>query len=65
MTKRLTGIQSLNCQWWTEDTSGAGDVGSVIHFHFRFNGMGPDFEVLELQTDSLVRWRHAGSMDGD
>ena len=37
-------------------------MGSVIHFHFRFNGMGPDFEVLELQTDSLVRWGHAGDM---
>jgi uncharacterized protein YndB with AHSA1/START domain len=49
-------------RWWTTDTSGAGDVGSIIEF--RFNGMGPDFEVVELQTDSLVRWRHSGEMPG-
>ena len=47
-------------QWWTTDTSGAGDVGSIIEF--RFNGMGPDFEVAELQADSLVRWRHSGEI---
>ncbi len=47
-------------RWWTTDTSGAGDVGSIIEF--RFNGMGPDFEVVELQTDSLVRWRHSREM---
>jgi uncharacterized protein YndB with AHSA1/START domain len=47
-------------RWWTTDTSGAGGVGSVIKF--RFNGMGPDFEVIELQTDSIVRWRHSGEM---
>jgi uncharacterized protein YndB with AHSA1/START domain len=45
-------------RWWTNDTSGAGDVGSIIEF--RFNGMGPDFEVVELQTDALVRWKHSG-----
>lgn len=24
--------------------------------------MGPDFEVIELQTNSLVRWKHSGEM---
>lgn len=50
-------------RWWTTDTEGAGGVGSIIHF--RFNGGGPDFEVIELQLDRRVRWRHSGSMPED
>jgi uncharacterized protein YndB with AHSA1/START domain len=46
--------------WWTNDTSGAGAVGSVIKF--RFDGGGPDFEVIELVPYQLVRWRHSGEM---
>jgi uncharacterized protein YndB with AHSA1/START domain len=46
--------------WWTTDTKGAGEAGSIIEF--RFNGGGPDFEVIELQPDRLVRWRHSGNM---
>lgn len=49
-------------RWWTNDTSGAGGVGSIIKF--RFNGIGPDFEVVELQTDAFVRWKHSGEMPG-
>lgn len=49
--------------WWTEDVSGAGDVTSVIEF--RFGGGGPDFVVIELIPDELVRWRHSGSMPED
>jgi uncharacterized protein YndB with AHSA1/START domain len=49
--------------WWTGDTTGAGPVGSVIAF--RFNGDGPDFEVVELQPDRLVRWRHSGDMPAE
>ena len=49
--------------WWTNDTSGAGAVGSVIEF--RFDGGGPDFEVIELVPDQLVRWRHSGEMPSD
>ena len=58
----LTTNEGLS-HWWTHDTSGAGDVGSVIEF--RFNGSGPDFEVIELVPDSLVRWRHSGSVPED
>lgn len=47
-------------RWWTTDTSGAGDVGSVIYF--RFGNDGPRFEVTELEPDRLVRWRHCGEM---
>ena len=55
----LTTDEGLS-RWWTTDTTGAGDEGSVIKF--RFGGGGPDFEVVELQADSLVRWRHSGKM---
>lgn len=55
----LTTDKGLS-QWWTKDTSGAGGTGSVIAF--KFGGSGPDFEVMELQTNSLVRWRHSGTM---
>ena len=44
--------------WWTRDTRGAGTPGSIIHF--RFNGGGPDFEVVELEPERVVRWRYAG-----
>lgn len=60
--KALTTDEGLST-WWTTDTTGAGDVGSIIQF--RFNGGGPDFEVAELQPDTLVRWRHSGAMPDD
>ena len=44
-------------KWWTTDTRGAGEVGSIIEF--RFNGGGPDFEVIELVPNQRVRWRHS------
>lgn len=47
-------------QWWTNDVSGAGEVGAVIAF--RFNGGGPDFSVTELIPNKLVRWQHSGTM---
>lgn len=59
--KALTTNEGL-ARWWTPDTTGAGDVGSIIKF--RFGGGGPDFEVIELETNTLVRWRHSGEMPG-
>jgi len=47
-------------KWWTNDVSGAGEVGAVIEF--RFNGGGPDFTVIELIENKLVRWQHTGNM---
>ena len=47
-------------RWWTTDTKGAGDVGSIIEF--RFGGGGPDFEVIELIPNQRVRWGHSGEM---
>ena len=60
--KALTTDEGLST-WWTTDTTGAGDVGSIIRF--RFNGGGPDFEVVELQPGTVVRWRHSGEMPVD
>jgi len=48
------------CRWWTSDTRGAGEVGSIIHF--RFAETLVDFEVIELVSDRLVRWRHSRDM---
>jgi len=50
-------------RWWTTDTRGAGPVGSRIEF--RFGGGGPDFTVIELVPDRLVRWRHSGDIPED
>ena len=50
-------------KWWTNDVSGAGDVGSVIEF--RFDGGGPDFTVSELIPNKLVRWAHSGNVPED
>ncbi|MFT6927818.1 MAG: hypothetical protein ACJAZP_003463 [Psychromonas sp.] len=47
-------------QWWTNDVSGAADVGSIIKF--RFNGGGPDFKVTELIPNKLVHWKHSGNV---
>ncbi len=47
-------------QWWTNDISGAGVVGSVIKF--RFNGGGPDFSVSQLVPNKSVVWKHVGSV---
>jgi len=47
-------------KWWTTDTRGAGEPGSIIAF--RFGDSGPDFEVVELVTNRKVVWRHHGEM---
>ena len=57
--QRLTSDHGL-ATWWTTDTHGAGDPGSIIKF--RFGDDGPDFEVVELILDRLVRWRHSGNI---
>ena len=57
--QRLTSDAGLN-QWWTSDTRGAGEVGSIIHF--QFGNDGPRFEVMELEPERRVRWRHYGEM---
>jgi uncharacterized protein YndB with AHSA1/START domain len=56
---QLTTDEGLS-KWWTTDTRGAGGPGSVIAF--RFDGDGPDFEVVELIANRKVVWRHSGEM---
>jgi uncharacterized protein YndB with AHSA1/START domain len=58
----LTADSGLS-RWWTTDTNGAGPVGSIIAF--RFGGGGPDFTVIELVPNRLVRWRHTGDIPED
>lgn len=55
----LTTNEGLS-RWWTTDTRGAGEVGSVIEFWFTDTCVR--FEVVELQPGSLVRWKHTGDM---
>ena len=50
-------------KWWTSNTRGAGQVGSIIEF--RFGDSGPDFAVIELIPERLVRWRHSGDVPED
>ncbi len=57
--KALTTNQGLSA-WWTDDVTGAGEVGAVIAF--RFNGGGPDFQVKSLIENKQVIWAHRDSM---
>ena len=51
----LTDSKRL-AEWWTSDTRGSGaKVGDVLEF--RFGDFCQKFEVVELQTDKLVRWK--------
>lgn len=47
----LNTIKGLS-QWWTTDTTGDTQVGSIIKF--RFNGEGPDMKVTKSTSDSIV-----------
>ncbi len=58
----LTTNEGLSA-WWTTDTQGAGDVGSIINF--RFGGGGPDFEVVALEPGIMVQWKHRGAVPED
>ena len=53
----LTTDQGLS-KWWTSETSGAGDIGSIIKF--KFNNIVLSLQVKNLQVDKSVRWQHAG-----
>jgi uncharacterized protein YndB with AHSA1/START domain len=55
----LTTDEGLS-KWWTNDITGAGEVGSVIEF--RFKGGGPDFTVTKLIPNKAVYWQHFGNV---
>jgi len=50
----LTTIEGL-AGWWTDDTTGSGDVGGVLEFRFPPGGF--DMEVVELRPSERVAWR--------
>jgi uncharacterized protein YndB with AHSA1/START domain len=51
----LTTTDNL-AKWWTTDTRGdPGKKGGVIEF--RFNGYGPDMEVVDIAADTRVEWK--------
>ena len=53
--RALTTVDGL-AGWWTEDTTGSGDVGGVLAFRFPPVG-GFDMEVVELRPSERVVWR--------
>ena len=50
----LTTLDGL-AGWWTEDTTGQTELGSVIKFRFGPPG-GFDMSVVKLDPGRLVRW---------
>ncbi|PCJ21135.1 MAG: polyketide cyclase [Candidatus Cloacimonadota bacterium] len=55
---RALTVDSELSKWWTTDTLGAGEVGSIIKF--RFNGHGPDMKIIRLISNKLVEWECVG-----
>ena len=51
----LTTVPGL-AGWWTDDTSGSGEIGGVLEFRFPPVG-GFDMEVLEAVPARRVTWR--------
>ena len=51
----LTTVDGL-AGWWTDDTSGTGEVGGVLEFRFPPVG-GFDMEVVEARPGEHVTWR--------
>jgi uncharacterized protein YndB with AHSA1/START domain len=49
----LTTVDGL-ASWWTEDTTGSGDVGGVLQFRFEPGGF--DMSVLETRPLDTVLW---------
>ena len=55
----LTTDEGLSL-WWTTDTQGAGDIGSIITFNF--NTAKVKFRVTALVPNQRVQWQHTGDM---
>ena len=56
----LTTLEGL-AGWWTEETTGATEVGDVIEFRFVAGGF--DMKVAELEPGKRVRWDVVGGPD--
>lgn len=51
--RALATLDGLS-KWWTGDTTGSAAPGKIIQF--RFNGMGPDFQVVDYLPFEKVKW---------
>jgi uncharacterized protein YndB with AHSA1/START domain len=54
--RALTTVDGL-AGWWTDETTGSGELGGVLQFRFYGGRGGADMEVLELRPDERVVWR--------
>lgn len=52
----LTTVDGL-AGWWTDETTGSGDLGGVLQFRFYGGNGGADMEVVDLRPGELVVWR--------
>ncbi len=52
----LTTVDGLS-GWWTDDTTGSGEVGGVLEFRFPAGGF--DMEVIDRRPGERVTWRVA------
>jgi uncharacterized protein YndB with AHSA1/START domain len=52
----LTTVDGL-AGWWTDDTTGRGDIGGVLSFQFPVAGGGFDMKVEDLKPSTRVVWR--------
>jgi uncharacterized protein YndB with AHSA1/START domain len=57
----ITTIKGLS-GWWTVQTSGDCNIGSIIGF--RFGDFGPDMKVKEMKPNESVSWECVGENDG-
>lgn len=58
----LTDTHQLS-KWWTKETIGdANKIKGIIEF--RFNGDGPDFQVVELKPGKSVKWKSKDKSGG-
>ena len=55
----LTTIKGLS-GWWTQHTEGTAKEGGVLSFKFPENG--PDFKVIQIETNRKVVWRCIGGV---
>jgi hypothetical protein len=63
----LLTTDKVLARWWTIDTQGVGEVGSIIHFHFAATEV--NFEVIALINSTTfgalaTLGRHAPRLDG-
>ncbi|MFN2439420.1 MAG: SRPBCC domain-containing protein [Chitinophagaceae bacterium] len=58
----ISTIKGLS-NWWTNQTTGNGAVGSTIQFRFGEMG-GPDMKVTEIKPNEKISWECVASPHG-